>query len=273
MHTYQDDGALQTRPAGASASETSPTQPTNDETQNRLMRIALGLLFVALVVVTVKDWGFWSDFLFPEDQVADTSSQPTTTTATSTTGTQVAPATTAPIQHRTHLKHHAENAVAENVISPVITASSRTVLPPLQIDVVAGNRHQTVEASKRSVQVDMQGATAPTASPATAGDGVATNAADRVVVASSATSVVTHSVTPNYPVLAKQMQVQGAVILQALIGKNGNIQSLRVLSGPAILSEAAREAVKQWHFKPYLMAGQPVETEARITVNFTISTD
>jgi TonB family protein len=273
MHTYQDDGALQTRPAGASASEASPAPPTTDETQNRLMRIALGLLFVALVVVTVKDWGFWSDFLFPEDQVADTSSQPTTTT-TSTTGTQVAPTTTAPIQHRTHVKHPAaENVVAENAISPVITASSRTVLPPLQIDVVAGNRHQTVEASKRSVQVDMQAATAPTAPASTAGDGTATNAADRVVVASSATSVVTHSVTPNYPVLAKQMQVQGAVILQALIGKNGNIQNLRVLSGPAILSEAAREAVKQWHFKPYLMAGQPVETEARITVNFTISTD
>jgi len=45
-----------------------------------------------------------------------------------------------------------------------------------------------------------------------------------------------------------------------------------VLSGPAILSAAAREAVKQWRFKPYLQAGQPVETEARITVNFTIST-
>ncbi len=78
---------------------------------------------------------------------------------------------------------------------------------------------------------------------------------------------------PNYPVLAKQMKVQGAVILQALIGKNGNIQDLHVLSGPAILSEAARQAVKQWHFKPYLLAGQAVETEARITVNFTISTD
>jgi protein TonB len=63
------------------------------------------------------------------------------------------------------------------------------------------------------------------------------------------------------------------VILEALIGKNGNIQNLRVLSGPAILSDAARDAVKQWHFKPYLMAGQPVETQARITVNFTISTD
>jgi protein TonB len=83
---------------------------------------------------------------------------------------------------------------------------------------------------------------------------------------------VTHSVRPDYPLLAKQMKVQGSVLLQALIGKDGNIQDLHVLSGPTILSEAARQAVKQWRFKPYVQGGEPVETEARITVNFTIST-
>jgi len=79
-------------------------------------------------------------------------------------------------------------------------------------------------------------------------------------------------VEPNYPLLAKQMKVQGAVVLEALIGRDGNIQDLHVLSGPTILSTAAREAVKQWRFRPYLQSGQAVETEARITVNFTIST-
>jgi len=72
--------------------------------------------------------------------------------------------------------------------------------------------------------------------------------------------------------LAKQMRVQGAVVLQALIDRAGDIEELHVVSGPAILASAAQEAVKQWHFKPYYQQGQPVETEARITVNFTIST-
>jgi protein TonB len=72
--------------------------------------------------------------------------------------------------------------------------------------------------------------------------------------------------------LAREMKVQGAVILQALIGTDGGIQDLRVLSGPAILATAAQEAVRQWRFKPYLQNGVPVETEAKITVNFTIST-
>jgi periplasmic protein TonB len=69
------------------------------------------------------------------------------------------------------------------------------------------------------------------------------------------------------------MKVQGAVTLQALISKDGTIQELQILSGPHILAAAAREAVMQWHFKPFLQNGQPVETRARIKVNFTISTN
>lgn len=68
------------------------------------------------------------------------------------------------------------------------------------------------------------------------------------------------------------MKVQGSVVIQALIGADGDIQDLRVLSGPSILASAAQEAVRQWRFKPYLQNGQPVETQAKITVNFTIST-
>jgi protein TonB len=84
--------------------------------------------------------------------------------------------------------------------------------------------------------------------------------------------VLERPVQPSYPMLARQMKVQGAVILQALISADGTIQDLKVLSGPAILASAAQEAVRQWRFKPYLQNGVPVETEAKITVNFTIST-
>jgi protein TonB len=62
------------------------------------------------------------------------------------------------------------------------------------------------------------------------------------------------------------------VRLDARVGKDGGIQSLSVLGGPTILADAAREAVKQWRFRPHLQDGQPVETQVPITVNFTIST-
>jgi protein TonB len=59
-------------------------------------------------------------------------------------------------------------------------------------------------------------------------------------------------------------------VLQAVVGTDGTIQGLRVLSGPAILTAAAQQAVREWHFKPYLQNGQPVETKATIVVNFSI---
>jgi protein TonB len=99
------------------------------------------------------------------------------------------------------------------------------------------------------------------------------NAAERVQMSSDTSAIVSRSVRPNYPLLARQMKVQGSVILQALIGKDGIIQNLRVVSGPHILASAAQDAVRQWHFKPHLEGAEAVETEAKITVNFTISTN
>ncbi|MBV8052251.1 MAG: TonB family protein [Acidobacteriaceae bacterium] len=73
-----------------------------------------------------------------------------------------------------------------------------------------------------------------------------------------------------YPLLAGQTSVQGSVLMQALIAADGAVEDLRVLSGPSILVPAAREAVRQWKFKPFVQGGKPVETQARVTVNFTI---
>jgi len=79
------------------------------------------------------------------------------------------------------------------------------------------------------------------------------------------------SINSPYPLLAGQMAIQGSVLLEALIGADGVVEEMRVLSGPTILVAAAREAVRQWRFKPYLSNGQPVETQARVTVNFKIN--
>lgn len=79
-------------------------------------------------------------------------------------------------------------------------------------------------------------------------------------------------VAPSYPVDAKQAGVQGLVVLAAVIGKDGNVQSLKVLSSPSpVLSQAAMDAVKQWKYRPFMLNGTPVEVDTQITVNFTLS--
>jgi TonB family protein len=75
---------------------------------------------------------------------------------------------------------------------------------------------------------------------------------------------------PDYPFVAKERRIQGTVVLQATIGKDGRIENLRVISGPEQLQQAALDAVKQWIYRPYLLDGEPVEVETRINVVFTL---
>jgi periplasmic protein TonB len=78
-------------------------------------------------------------------------------------------------------------------------------------------------------------------------------------------------IQPAYPPLARQARIQGQVMLQAVISKDGSIENLRLISGHPMLAPAALEAVKQWRYKPYMLNGEPVEVETTVMVNFTLS--
>ncbi|MGC2182015.1 MAG: TonB family protein [Terriglobales bacterium] len=240
--------------------------------QRRQMLAALALLLVALILVLRKDRNFW----FPPAPTSQSGSEPLEE-AQSEKETTMHP--TLPAQPKSKLPTSRKAAAREpnpaSASAPVVT--SRTVLPPLGVEVVIGNEHSNVPAGSNSVEVDL-GSKAPSASTQTSSAqpmskpaGV-TSAAERVHLSPGTAQILAHRVEPKYPLLAKEMNIQGSVVLEALIGRDGIIQQLRLLSGPAILSRAAREAVKQWRFKPYLESGQAVETQARIVVNFSIWT-
>ena len=82
--------------------------------------------------------------------------------------------------------------------------------------------------------------------------------------------LIVKKVNPQYPEAAKKAHIQGEVVLRATIGTKGNIENLQVVSGPAELTPAALEAVKQWKYRPYKKDGRAVEVETDITVNFTL---
>ena len=86
-----------------------------------------------------------------------------------------------------------------------------------------------------------------------------------------ATGLLIRKVTPTYPQLARQARIQGSVVLQAEISKDGTIQNLQLISGHPMLAPAAIEAVKQWRYKPYLLNGEPVAVETQVVVNFSLS--
>lgn len=80
-----------------------------------------------------------------------------------------------------------------------------------------------------------------------------------------------HDVTPQYPPEAGRARIEGTVVLLATIGADGSVKDVRVESGLPILARAAIDAVRQWRYKPYMIDGEPVEVDSRITINFTLS--
>src|SRR5438270_5965407 len=262
-------------------SQGPPPRSPQEPEQRRLMVVALTLLLVTLASVLYYNRNFW----FPNSEEAEDQGQPPQSDSAGKP-TQAAAAKPSIRKRSNTLKPQSNasssaDAQADPSAPPVTATSTRTVLPPLEIEVVAGNVHRTVHANSNAVNLDLKPDSplqedSPSPAVAVAPESAATvtnNASEHVQISTGTADIVRKPVKPGYPLLARQMKVQGSVILQAMIGKDGLIQDLRVVSGPPILATAAEEAVKQWHFKPHYQGSETVETEAKITVNFTISTN
>jgi protein TonB len=83
-------------------------------------------------------------------------------------------------------------------------------------------------------------------------------------------ALLVRKVSPVYPPLARQARISGTVRLQVIIGVDGAIRELRVLSGHPLLVRSALDAVQQWRYRPTELNNQPVEVLTQIEVNYTL---
>jgi len=108
--------------------------------------------------------------------------------------------------------------------------------------------------------------------PFAAATSTAANSSEPVPVPSAeAVEHVIKKVTPKYPQDAKKAHIQGVVALKAVIGKDGEIEHLSVVSGPAPLQQSALDAVRQWTYKPFVVDGKPTTVETTINVTYSLS--
>jgi len=250
------------RQPGAKAS------PAYNRDRSRLS-LALALLLVALVVLVVKDRDFW--FGDSDASVAEETTPEWIPNKVFQTPTPAAQPAAPPKTHITSAKTAAAPATTVRPVIATNRTSAPAVIPPLEVEVIAGETRNTVQLGSKALKIEMAPASNSTAAGSTVAErGPATVAAERVQMSLAKAQIPPQAPESPYPLLGRQMKVQGSVLLQALIGADGMIRDLRVLNGPAILASAAREAARRWQFKPYLQNGQPVETQAKITVNFTI---
>jgi len=80
--------------------------------------------------------------------------------------------------------------------------------------------------------------------------------------------LLTHKIEPIYPEAARQANIQGIVVLEAVIGADGTVVDLHAVSGPDELTPAAMDAVKWWRFQPYLLDGQAVQVKTTLAIDF-----
>lgn len=79
-----------------------------------------------------------------------------------------------------------------------------------------------------------------------------------------------HKVEPQYPAIARAMHLAGTLRLRAIIGADGGVRQVAVISGNALLVQSAVAAVREWRYRPTMLNGEPVEVETFITVNFVL---
>ena len=80
--------------------------------------------------------------------------------------------------------------------------------------------------------------------------------------------LVTHRVDPEYPAAARPGKLQGVILLDVVVGRDGSVVETRALNGPGILAQAAMDAMRWWRFEPYRVDGQPVVAETTVAVEF-----
>ena len=85
-----------------------------------------------------------------------------------------------------------------------------------------------------------------------------------------AQKLILQKVSPSYPERALKAGLQGSVVLQAWIARDGTIRDLKLIRGSFLLGQAAYKAVRQWRYQPYLLNGQAVETQTYVTVDFRL---
>ncbi len=161
------------------------------------------------------------------------------------------------------------NLMDDRLISPpqiplTVTMLTETTAPPPMIDPnAAGVRHGIGADGRGNVFGSAPGSDVALPPP--------TAVVRHPPVSRMMEGNLTHRVQPEYPLLARQVRVQGKVVLRAMISREGTIENLQVLTGHPMLIPAAVDAVRQWRYRPYVLNGEPVEVETEVTVNFVLS--
>jgi protein TonB len=169
-------------------------------------------------------------------------------------------------QHATPAATHAQPILIDNLLAAPILIPQHAAMnvndgaPPSAIDTGFGKTGSGTETGLFST---LGASSPPVVKPAPSKGPVH-------VSSGVATGQLLAPIQPVYPAIAKAAHIQGTVVVQAVIAKDGRIEQLRVISGPPMLQSAATEAIQKARYRPFLLNGEPVAVETTINVVFTM---
>lgn len=205
---------------------------------------------------------------------------PKSTAATTTAGEAriSSEATPGPVQKNAELSRHPAPIMVDQLHAPTrlnmkVTHAEEASLPPggfAAADIHGLDNSNAIGAVfDGQKQPKVQIASQQTTSQKQPGEQIASKQAISVP-SGVALALLIQKTDPVYPWIAKQAQVSGTIVLAATISKTGKVESLHVVSGPAIFHNSAVEAVRTWRFKPYVLNNQPRAIETMINLHFSV---
>jgi len=148
-------------------------------------------------------------------------------------------------------------------------------MPPNGVELQIGTPEsfaRRAELPPTRSSIEISSSIPPPPLPPPTPDGIAQTPPSKIRVGGNVQStMIVSKEPPVYPEMAKAARVQGVVHLAILIAKDGTVQEIHSLGGPAMLIGAAMDAVKSWVYKPTLLNGEPVMVETNVDVNFTLA--
>ena len=167
-------------------------------------------------------------------------------------------------------RHISHPHVASAVHALKSTADIQTPGSPIQRK---NNRSdmKTESASKPGAE-DVSQITVPNASSTDLGNALSTAPAiprlGEAISPGVIGGILKHKVLPVYPAQARGVRLEGDVVLEAMVTEQGQVEDLKAISGNPLLARAALDAVSKWRYSPYMLNGQPIRRETRITISF-----
>jgi TonB family protein len=102
------------------------------------------------------------------------------------------------------------------------------------------------------------------------GDAPQVAAPEVLVPAEEMQKLLVHKVDPEYPASARQEKLQGVIVVDVVVGRDGSVLETRAMNGPDVLAQAATEALRWWKFEPYNVQGKPAVVETTVAVEFKL---